>query len=243
MKKLIACLALLTAVGCSSPPKPVPPPPADPVVTMQSKTVALVEESEGLDALLAQVNGEPSARAYCTGVWVDRSLILTARHCTGEAEVGDESIRYTTYERVFQDDSHRPALRISALPARLNAVDEEHDLALLGTMGVFDHGIAKVTESPVRVGEHVFQIGQSLGLWWSFSSGDVAAERWLDTGDITCLFVQTTTPTSPGNSGGGLYNDRGELVGIAHASTVKGQNLNFFVHPSHIRAFLAKHKI
>lgn len=43
--------------------------------------------------------------------------------------------------------------------------------------------------------------------------------------------IQTTAPVSPGNSGGGLFNERGELLGVASFIVLgRGvQNLNFFV--------------
>jgi S1-C subfamily serine protease len=54
------------------------------------------------------------------------------------------------------------------------------------------------------------------------------------------LWVQAAVPISPGNSGGGLFDEDGNLIGIAHATfaSPRAQMLNIFVHRDYIRAFL-----
>jgi S1-C subfamily serine protease len=41
--------------------------------------------------------------------------------------------------------------------------------------------------------------------------------------------IQTTAPISPGSSGGGLFDERGNLVGITTFLLQGGQQLNFAV--------------
>jgi serine protease Do len=69
-------------------------------------------------------------------------------------------------------------------------------------------------EREVVIGESVFAIGNPAGLGWSFSSGVVSALRDHKYSAAAVPVVQTDTKIGPGNSGGGLYNQRGELVGI-----------------------------
>lgn len=38
--------------------------------------------------------------------------------------------------------------------------------------------------------------------------------------------LQFTAPISNGSSGGALFNEKGEVVGITYASFTEGQNLN-----------------
>jgi hypothetical protein len=47
--------------------------------------------------------------------------------------------------------------------------------------------------------------------------------------DVEGTWLQTTTPISPGNSGGPLINQRGELVGMNTMTLNVGQNLNFAI--------------
>lgn len=169
---------------------------------------------------------------YCTGVWVSDDQILTAAHCVDEHPLGD-GIDYA----VSKDISKEPVL---VLPAKLVALDADHDLALLKSDK--PHGSAyAVLADHVTQGERAHTMGQPLGALWSYSVGVVAAVRTADIDDTGAkLWVQTTAPTSPGNSGGGLYNDAGELIGIAHgAYTGRAQNMNWYVHPQYIKAFLS----
>ncbi len=170
---------------------------------------------------------------YCTGVWISETEILTANHCVDDHPLGD-SVDYA----VSKDISKEPVL---VLPAKLVARDTDHDLALLKSDK--PHGPEHaVLASRVTQGERAHTMGQPLGALWSYSLGVVSAVRMADIDDTGAkLWVQTTAPTSPGNSGGGLYNDAGELIGIAHgAYTGRAQNMNWYVHPKYIKAFLSE---
>ena len=98
------------------------------------------------------------------------------------------------------------------------------------------HGIAELAPRAPTAGAKVATMGNPLGLWWSFSSGEVAAIRHLDE---TILLIQATAPISPGNSGCGLFDGQGRLVGIGYAVVSEGANLGFFVHLSHIQDLLS----
>jgi hypothetical protein len=51
--------------------------------------------------------------------------------------------------------------------------------------------------------------------------------------------IQTTAAISPGSSGGGLFNARGQLVGITTYKIKGGENLNFAIPVNFIRGMLA----
>ncbi|HEV8247997.1 MAG TPA: trypsin-like peptidase domain-containing protein [Polyangiaceae bacterium] len=74
----------------------------------------------------------------------------------------------------------------------------------------------------VRAGDPVVAIGHPLGLEDTVSNGLVSAVRELD--DLTVL--QISAPIAPGSSGGPLFNDHGEVIGVAMAILRGGQNLN-----------------
>jgi len=97
-----------------------------------------------------------------------------------------------------------------------------HDLALLR---ISTHGlpILRLGDSAeVRAGDAVVAIGHPLGLEGTVSNGLVSAVRELD--DLTAL--QISAPIAPGSSGGPLFNDRGDVIGVATAILRGGQNLN-----------------
>ncbi|MBR6795206.1 MAG: trypsin-like peptidase domain-containing protein, partial [Clostridia bacterium] len=69
-------------------------------------------------------------------------------------------------------------------------------------------------------GQAVVAIGNPLGtLGGSITSGIISSplERKVEIGGIQMNLIQSSTPVSPGNSGGGLFNMYGELVGIVNA--------------------------
>jgi S1-C subfamily serine protease len=228
---LLASSVAALVVACSSTPQSQTPSKPEIASHLKSMTVGLVED-DPFDGV----------HAFCTGVWVSDTAILTAHHCVSDHPVGGR-VLYVVEGDVFPPGTHQPRAQILPRVAVVSAVDDDHDLALLRVDTVpVGHGIAGVAAGEPVSGQTGHQVGQPLGLWWSYSSGDISAIQYVDTtGDGQSeLWVQTTTPASPGNSGGGLFNDGAELIGICHATLRRGQNVNIYIHPDYIRAFLAR---
>jgi S1-C subfamily serine protease len=208
---------------------------------LEKQTVALVSPRIPLPFLFGDED-ESNVRVYCSGVWVGQTTILTAEHCVHKKAVGD-AVLYVVHSDVFDGAKERNT--IAAREAKLLKKDETHDLALLQVVLAYpSHAIAEMTADDVKPGDTALAMGHSLGLWYSFSKGDVAAirEDRLPTSfedPIGSIFwIQATTPTSPGNSGGGLFDATGHLIGIVSRSYTSGENLNFFVHKKHVALFL-----
>jgi len=66
----------------------------------------------------------------------------------------------------------------------------------------------------LKVGEWVLAIGSPFGLENSVSAGVVSAKGRSLPDDSMVPFIQTDVAVNPGNSGGPLFNVRGEVVGI-----------------------------
>ena len=77
------------------------------------------------------------------------------------------------------------------------------------------------------VGERVFAIGAPRGLELSLTEGIISAKRGSPFDPP--MLLQTTAPSSPGSSGGGLFDSKGRLVGITTFYVKDSQNLNFAV--------------
>ena len=86
------------------------------------------------------------------------------------------------------------------------------------------------SSTEARVGQHVYAIGSPQGLELTLSEGLVSSLRPSPHGAI----IQTTAPISPGSSGGGLFNDKAQLIGIVTFQHKSGQNLNFALPASWI---------
>jgi hypothetical protein len=106
------------------------------------------------------------------------------------------------------------------------SVDEDRDLAVLQIQATKLPAVKLGDSASVRPGDRVIAIGHPLGLGNTVSDGLVSAVRVVDD-DLTLL--QISAPIAPGSSGGPLFNDRGEVIGVATLYSNAGQNLNFGV--------------
>lgn len=82
----------------------------------------------------------------------------------------------------------------------------------------------------VVVGERAISIGNPLGLDHTLTDGLVSARRMIE----GRAWIQMSVPVSPGNSGGPLFNMRGEVIGVTTAQLGsglfgRGQNLNIAI--------------
>ena len=88
--------------------------------------------------------------------------------------------------------------------------DREGDLALLRVHGDLFSTSPPFSGVQLKVGERVFAIGSPLGLENTISEGILSGKRE----ENGVLLLQTTSPISPGSSGGGLFN--GERAAYRH---------------------------
>jgi hypothetical protein len=109
--------------------------------------------------------------------------------------------------------------------ASVELADESLDLCRLSVPGLKAPPVAIGNVSALRTGQRVYAVGAPMGLDLTISDGIVSALREVEDGTV----IQTTTPISPGSSGGGLFDLSGRLVGIMTFQHRYGQNLNFAV--------------
>ncbi len=83
------------------------------------------------------------------------------------------------------------------------------------------------------VGEEVVVIGNPLGqLGGTVTNGIISAlEREVNVGGMKMALMQTNAAISPGNSGGGMFNMAGELIGVINAkySSDNAEGLGFAI--------------
>lgn len=77
----------------------------------------------------------------------------------------------------------------------------------------------------LAVGEKVYTIGNPSGLTSTLSEGIISGLRT----QRGVRYVQTSAPISPGSSGGGLFDERGNLLGITSFKIEDAENLNFAI--------------
>lgn len=86
--------------------------------------------------------------------------------------------------------------------------------------------------SKIRVGEPVLAIGSPYGFENTVTAGIVSAKSRSLPDDTYVPFIQTDVAVNPGNSGGPLFNQRGEVIGInsqIYSQTGGYQGLSFAI--------------
>lgn len=114
------------------------------------------------------------------------------------------------------------------------AVDDELDIALI-LVRDFKLPAARTYQDPVqpKPGTTVYAIGSPLGLDRTITSGILSATRKMGGAE----WLQFSSPISPGSSGGGLFNEKAELLGITTSKMTAGEGLGFAVKTADILDF------
>ncbi|MGS1106278.1 DegQ family serine endoprotease [Achromobacter anxifer] len=116
--------------------------------------------------------------------------------------------------------------------ARVLGSDPQTDVAVL-KIDAKNLPVVKVGDvNQLQVGEWVLAIGSPYGLENTATAGIVSAKGRSLPDDTSVPFIQTDVAVNPGNSGGPLFNDRGEVVGInsqIYSRTGGFQGLSFSI--------------
>lgn len=106
-------------------------------------------------------------------------------------------------------------------------LNPEDDIAILTIKSTKKFVPFTANNSPtVNVGETIYTISNPIGLQFVFSSGMI---NQVDKNEI-----QYSAPSSPGSSGGALFNSNGKLLGMVASqyNPSKAQNINFAIQNS-----------
>ena len=146
-----------------------------------------------------------------TGFHLRDGYIVTARHAAEKHDV--------TTGTVLPKHIHILTTNLHELPAELVGdsaymdvvvyrVTEAHRAKLLAS--------ASFASGDVQTGQQVFTVGYPMGWGPTMAFGRLGnTNTFLQTVDTRLL--QADVAACSGNSGGGLFNDQGEVVGIMHA--------------------------
>lgn len=133
-----------------------------------------------------------------------------------------------------------------ALIGKVIAQDETRDLALLRLINPSKpFTVLPVSTSNVDVAEDVHIIGHPKGHFWSYSTGVISQYRraydwsYEDGSKHRANVLQMQTAVNPGNSGGPVLDDAGQIIGLV-AWGENGQNLNYAISADEIRGFLSQ---
>lgn len=253
LKKLTLALLVLLAylTGCCT-----SFPPLTYQGSQESKSETIQHLSRSTAALVA-LKPDNTYSVYCSAVWVGPSRLLTARHCVEPEITGDlhelfdikpdlnqlvgVMVTYSTYDErditFKKDEGEQPHW------ATVVAFDKENDLALLESIDVVEHDYVSLSANQPWTGQEVHIIGHTIKLQYNYFPGVVSAPQrdmtsFFPTEDEKHIMLHITAPVAPGNSGGGAFDQNGNLLGICSFIALRAPNASFFVGRDKIEAFL-----
>jgi TPR repeat protein/S1-C subfamily serine protease len=162
--------------------------------------------------------------------------------------ITDDGYLISNYHVVKDATQVRLLTRAGTIPAKVVTVDEANDIALLKAVGKFSP-LPIAASRTVRLGNMVATVGfPNIGLQGfspKLAKGEIAS---LSGAQDNVRYFQISVPVQPGNSGGALVDEHGNVVGIVSAklsaraalaeSGALPENVNYAVKSGFLLSFL-----
>ncbi|MDR3215882.1 MAG: S1C family serine protease [Clostridiaceae bacterium] len=155
-------------------------------------------------------DADDNAIGLATGTVISNDgLILTNRHVVRGFNYQTEE--YEVYAKIavrfYNEEEYSEA--------EIIAISDEYDLTLLKLSRVTEAYFNIAESGKLRFGEEVHTIGNGSGYGLAYSGGNVAAPlREIAYEGEVIEAIQLSLIISEGNSGGPLFNGKGELIGV-----------------------------
>jgi S1-C subfamily serine protease len=231
-------------------PPPLPPPPQD---TDTGRTVY----QKVLRSTVWVHSERGRGTATGTGSLIDkgRRLVLTNYHVVGEVK------RATVYFPVFEAGKAVSEKRYYTertgrlgIPGEVVELDKGADLALIRVDRLPEGATEIALGASPDPGQTVHSIGNPgrSGALWVYTPGKVRQvypKKWqakLDERTILTFeakIIETDSPTNPGDSGGPLANDKGELIGVTQGGALDAQSLSTFVDITEVKRLMNRRSV
>ena len=187
---------------------------------------------------------------YGSGVIIDKEkefyVILTNLHLIGFYEIYDSDLltpEIEQYNLEIKTDKMNDWIKVSKI--LVNSKLKDFALIYIKDKNVGEYPILNLTKSQLLQGTKVYAMGHPSGLNFTFTSGIISAFRRTKSYlGASYQLIQTDTAANPGNSGGPLIDDKGQLVGIMVSKVSKKgiEGLNFAIPAQEILASIKQNE-
>ncbi|HVK14331.1 MAG TPA: tetratricopeptide repeat-containing serine protease family protein [Gemmataceae bacterium] len=182
--------------------------------------------------------------------WVvdlDRGLLVTNEHVVRQhAEVELVFPEYRDGRPLAEPGDYQ---RVRRLRAEVIDADGPRDLALVRLRARPPAGVVALKVAPLepRPADRVHSIGNpdASGALWVYSTGTVRQVyrkdwRFADGLARSARIVEMQSPINPGDSGGPVVNDAGELVGVVSGKKADAALMSWCIAAAEVRAYLTE---
>lgn len=178
-----------------------------PFVVQGKNAAEVFEKVSPSIVVITTYNSLEKGMTLGSGVIIDDGVIVTNCHVVEKA---------TTIQVKHRDKTY---------PAKILHSDWDRDVCSLSVGAILGCKVIKGSTRHLKVGDKVYAVGAPKGLELTLSDGIISSLRPVIGGQ----YLQTTAPISPGSSGGGLFDEEGQLIGLPTFYIDEGQQLNFAV--------------
>ncbi len=213
--------AVLSQLGCPQIDAAQRTEEAQPRVLLD-RTAAAARAANAAVTVMGE-DGEGSGVIFDLDRAAGNAYILTNYHVVYSSREGGMGSRVTVY--LYEDEQER-----FAIPARCVGGVMEEDIAVLAVeesavlAASSAEEVVAADAHSLTVGEDVFAVGNAGGYGLALSYGVVSVPgEYINVlasdnkTTLTLYGIRTDAAVNHGNSGGGLFNETGELVGIVSA--------------------------
>jgi HEAT repeat protein/S1-C subfamily serine protease len=252
--------------AASKPPEKPQEPPTEQTAPARTNAedVAAAPDAEQIykqllksTVLIIQVGSDGNSLGVGTGSLIDKQhkLVLTNHHVVeGASQV---MVFFPTYRNgqllVEKDQYLKKMLKENlAIPGYTESSDNKVDLAIVRLAGLPETGVQQIqlAHHSVTPGQRLYSVGNPTSgqSFFIMTSGNArsyphhVSEKVLKHDgtvglELNAVVVESQSPVNPGDSGGPVANDRGELVAVTESTNIGAAAMSTFIDISEIRKF------
>lgn len=165
------------------------------------------------------------------GKWTGSGFAINGGHIVTNHHVIDGAKSISVERKI--GDSKQEYL------AHIVASDKVNDLAIIKVDGQRWNVPYSIKLQTSDIGEPCFVLGfpltESMGTDIKLTNGIISSKTGYQ-GNVNTY--QISVPIQPGNSGGPLFNDQGEIIGIVNAKLTNAENVSYAIKTSYLQALI-----